>query len=57
MAELVNHANASHCQDLSILQTSSFNCFLRIQKKHKNKNNSLARQRNVNEIFLSSTSK
>ena len=59
VAELVNHANASRCQDLPILPTSSFNCFLPIpkKKKHKSKNNSLVRQRNVNEIFLSSTSK
>ena len=50
----MNHANASHCQDLLILQTPSFNCFLPRGKKyiyHKKNNYSLAVQRNVNEII------
>ena len=44
---------------LSILQTAIFNCFLSMtkKKKHKKRNNFLVRQRTVNEIFLSSTSK
>ena len=44
---LVNHANASHCQDLLILQPTSFNCFLPRRKNiyHKKRNYSLAMQR------------
>ena len=46
------------CIARSILQTTIFNCFLSMTKKKKKKrNNFLVRQRTVNEIFLSSTSK